>query len=408
MTIANYLNSLPNEFYENCSHQKNFFNEEQVRWYRKLKEQVAKGQDIFNISDENQRRAMHDYFKQCIHTEELKAWYGSPEGDSLFQGTSISSLTIPYKTKKPLELTGIDMLENKIAEAYIETHDQHEATVRNAIGENVESWMRNGLFYGIVLPSKIISQAFDLSVPAGDVIFDVDGHTVDPHEILACPDEIRAKYFKLCSDAIKCFGDLDITQQEMEESLILADISKPKIKKYQDKLLLAPIRTNEICALMARHIAGLVREKTNGRINPPSLNVTIYDTDTPYTYYQTSGSLGHPLAPVLPGLVVQGTSGTIDAFRWLYSYRVSLVAQKSMKGSLYSQVKSEFIPFMFMGVLVPRDADILLDMHNLDRLRYRGNLSPMIEYSYLIPKLAKTLKMNSEKNISEELESRLK
>ncbi len=44
------------------------------------------------------------------------------------------------------------------------------------------------------------------------------------------------------------------------------------------------------------------------------------------------------------------------------------------------------MPFTFFGVLVPRDADILLDMDNLHRLRYRGNYSPFLEFSYLIPK----------------------
>ena len=45
------------------------------------------------------------------------------------------------------------------------------------------------------------------------------------------------------------------------------------------------------------------------------------------------------------------------------------------------------MPFVFFGVLVPRDADILLDMNNLHRLRYRGNFSPELEFAYLISRL---------------------
>jgi hypothetical protein len=45
------------------------------------------------------------------------------------------------------------------------------------------------------------------------------------------------------------------------------------------------------------------------------------------------------------------------------------------------------MPFVFFGVLVPRDADILLDMNNLHRLRYRGNFSPELEFAYLLPRL---------------------
>ena len=95
------------------------------------------------------------------------------------------------------------------------------------------------------------------------------------------------------------------------------------------------------------------------------------------------------ISPVLPGLTILGASGTADALRWLYTYRLSLIAQKIQKGSLYSEVHRRFMPFTFFGVLVPRDAEILLDMDNLHRLRYKGNLSPDLEFSCLISALHK-------------------
>jgi hypothetical protein len=219
----------------------------------------------------------------------------------------------------------------------------------------------------------------------------VDGVHVDPHEILTYSAEIREKYFSKMKDRVSCFSGLNMTQMEMEQSLVLADISKPGIKKYKEQLMLGPIRVNEIATVMSLRIAEKIRRYSEGRINPPSFMVTIYDSDTPYTYHRISGHYGNPLAPTLPGLTVLGSSGSIDAFRWLYAYRVSLVAQKMMKGSLYSETARRFIPFVFYGVLVERDAEILLEMKNLSLLRYRGNLSPEIEYLYLLDKMNKLL-----------------
>jgi hypothetical protein len=173
----------------------------------------------------------------------------------------------------------------------------------------------------------------------------------------------------------------------LESSLILSDISKPKIEDYKDKILLAPVRCNEIAAVLSEHIVEKITEKTSGKIRPKGLAVVIYDTDTPYTYHEMMGYSRRSLSPVLPGLTVLGTSGTVDAFRWLYAYRLSLIAQKVQKGSLYSEVQRCFMPFMFFGVLVWRDAEILLDLQNLSRLRYRGNLSPDLEFAYLMPTL---------------------
>ncbi len=44
------------------------------------------------------------------------------------------------------------------------------------------------------------------------------------------------------------------------------------------------------------------------------------------------------------------------------------------------------LPFIFFGVLVWRDAEILLEMENLSKLRYRGNISPDLEFGYLMSK----------------------
>jgi len=149
------------------------------------------------------------------------------------------------------------------------------------------------------------------------------------------------------------------------------------------------VRCNEIAAFLALRVKRLIKDKTNGDIEPRSLSITIYDTDTPYTYHHLIGCNGQPFSPILPGLIVLGASGTIDAFRWLYAYRLSLITQKIQKGSLYSEVHKNYIPFVYFGVLVPRDAEILLDMDKLDKLRYRNNISPQIEFLYLLPSLYK-------------------
>ena len=188
---------------------------------------------------------------------------------------------------------------------------------------------------------------------------------------------------------LECFGELQLSREELESSLILADVSKPRIKEYKSRIILAPVSCNEIAAFLALRVKRLIKDKTNGDIEPRSLSITIYDTDTPYTYHHLIGCNGQLFSPILPGLVVLGASGTIDAFRWLYSYRLSLIAQKIQKGSLYSEVHKIYIPFVYFGVLVPRDAEILLDMDKLDKLRYRGNISPQIEFLYLLPSLYK-------------------
>lgn len=397
MKLADYIASLKN------------INELETQraWYARLEEQVVKGVSLYEDLDEIQWQLLSNEFQNRIRTEELKAWYGAPEGESLFQGTSVSSLTIPAIFESPLELAGIEQMEETIADAYIKLHDRYEESVRRAIVENVEDWIKSGLYYGITIASKLLSQSFNLAVPAGNVVFDVDGHRVDPHEIISYPQTVREKYFKQVCTQLDCFGSMDIDQEELESSLILADISKPRLQHYKDQIFLAPIRCNEIASILAQHVRRLIIEKTAGRISPPSLAVVILDTDTPYTYHHLIGGNGNRLAPVLPGLTVLGASGTIDAFSWLYSYRVSLITQKMMKSSLYSEVHRQFIPFVFFGVLVPRDAEILLNMAELDMLRYRGNLNPQIEFCYLIPRLLKYLERTADDNFRTLLTKRL-
>ncbi|MFH0771693.1 MAG: hypothetical protein V1933_03650 [Candidatus Omnitrophota bacterium] len=358
--------------------------EEQRSWAAELKRRVKEGAGLFKNSSEKTKRVLRDEFVNRVRTEELKAWYSAPEEDSLFQGTSISSLTIPYEMPAPLNLRSVGDLEEAAAAAYIESHNKHAASVKGAIMEDVSQWLDEGLYYGVVFSSKIISQAFGLSALRDEVVFKVNGHMVDPHEITSYPDNIRRAYFKECLKNIDVFRGLDLEQRELESSLVLADISKPKIERYKDRIILAPIRCNEIAAALSENITARIIEKTAGKIRPKSLAVVIYDTDTPYTYHNIMGYSGNLSAPALPGLIVLGSSGTIDAFRWLYSYRVSLIAQKMMKGSLYSEVHQRFVPFVFFGVLVPRDAEILLDMKNLHRLRYRGNIAPDIEWACLV------------------------
>ena len=361
--------------------------QEQQAWLEKLEKRTMEGFQLFASADKDGRLEISDNFRDRVRTEEIKAWYSEPQGDSLFQGTSISSLTIPYKTSNPLEFNTVIELEEEIADGYIELHNRHAESVSTAILEDTQSWLKEGLYYGVVIGAKVISQAFGLFVLDKDVIFSVDGHCVDPHEITSYPKDIRDSYFMECKKRISCFDGMELKRNELEASLVLADISKPKLDKYKGKILLAPIRCNEIAALLSERVAERIREKTSGKINPRSLSITIYDTDTPYTYHEVMGYGSCSFSPILPGLTILGSSGTIDSFKWLYAYRVSLISQKIQKGSLYSEVHREFMPFVFFGVLVPRDADILLDMNNLHRLRYRGNFSPELEFAYLVPRL---------------------
>ena len=364
---------------------------DQAEWYGKLYREVEKGIHLFNAASQQRKSDLLREFENRIRTEEIKAWYSSPDGDTLFQGTSISSLTIPCELAAPLDISDVCELEAALATWYVALHEKHAETVRGAVLEDVSKWIEEGLYYGVVISSKLITQAFGLTAPHGDVVLQVGDHLVDPHEIISYPQDVRERYFEEVGKRIDCYGDMELTREEMESSLILADISKPRIERYESQIMLAPVRCNEIAAAMSRRITKLIEEESRGSIVPRSVEVVIYDTDTPYTYHHLLGCNGNPLAPVLPGLTVMGASGTIDAFRWLYTYRVSLVAQKIQKGSLYSQAHQRFIPFVYFGVLVPRDAEILLDMNNLGKLRYRGNICPQMEFCYLLPTLERYL-----------------
>lgn len=360
-------------------------NPEQHAWFSRLKQKVTGGVADYGAHPDQQ--ALLREFWNRVRTEELKAWYSAPDVDTLFQGTSVTSITVPCELREPLRLDGVEQLEESIADHYIALHRKHEKTVRKAIVEDVSSWMREGLFYSVLLSSKIISQAFQFKVKAQDVVFKIGGKTIDPHEILTYPQELRQRYFEAAKKRIDCFADCGITQQELESSLVLADISKPRIEEYADHLLLAPFRCNEIAAVLSSRVRDLIEAKSKGKIKPRSLAIIIYDSDTPYAYHHLMGHNGRDAAPILPGLTVLGSSGTIDALRWLYLYRISLVGQKIMKSSLYSEVHKRFMPFVYYGVLVQRDADILLQMGDLGRLRYRGNIDPAIEFHYLLDSL---------------------
>jgi len=366
-------------------------NPQQVSWNKKLAERVKNGFSLFGGSNDEERSRLLREFSNRVRTEELKAWYSCPEGKVLFQGTSISSLTIPCELSTPLSLTDINKLEDAVAEYYIKLHDRYADKVSDAIIENIDAWIKTGLYYGIVISSKLISQAFQLKVPYKDVVFKVKNSLVDPHEITSYPNKIRIEYFKKAKEGVKCFRNMDLTREEVESSLILADISKPKLKHLKDNIILAPIRCNEIAAIFANRVKELIITKTRGRIKPSSLTVVISDTDTPYTYHHLLGYNGNDFSPALPGLTLMGASGSMDAFRWLYAYRISLIAQKIMKSSLYSQVHQRFIPFVYFGVLVPRDAEILLDLNALDTLRYRGNIDSALEFCFLVPAIKEYL-----------------
>ena len=380
-------------------------NSMQSKWYKKVEEKCRVGREIVDSLSIKEIDDVLYEFNSRIRTEELKAWYGAPDSDALFQGTSVSALTVPAVYSEPLPLETIQDLEQNIADSYIKAHDHHAAAVSGAIIEDVQDWIKEGLFYGVVIASKIISQAFNLSIAADDFAFDVDGVTVDPHEITSYSSEVREKYFKTVVSRIHCFGDVQFLQEELEASLILADISKPKIEKYKSQFLLAPIRCNELATVLSQRVTALIKKKTSGRISPRSLNVVIYDTDTPYTYHQLLGCNTSRIAPILPGLTVLGSSGSIDSFKWLYSYRISLIAQKLQKSSLYSESCSTYLPFVFFGVLVPRDADILLDLGRLGLLRYRGCIDPEIEFLYIFSDIYAFIK-ESTTNI--DLENKIK
>ena len=138
--------------------------QEQQAWLEKLEKGAREGFQLFESADEDVRLKISDNFRDRVRTEEIKAWYSEPHGDSLFQGTSISSLTIPYKTSNPIEFNTVFELEEEIADGYIELHNRHAESVSTAILEDTQSWLKEGLYYGVVIGAKVISQAFGLFV----------------------------------------------------------------------------------------------------------------------------------------------------------------------------------------------------------------------------------------------------
>jgi len=396
MTLARYLSELDDVLGE----------PEQKVWFEKFINKVKEGDSLYHELSEQKRSDLLYEFNKDFTTQGIKAGQSEPKGNSLFQGTSISSLTIPYVIKEPLRLPTITELEKIIAKAYIFHHNRLKERVKKAIIEDVSDWINSGLFYVVIISSKLISQTFGLFVDQNEVVRNISGIKVDPHELTSYPLDTREKYYEEMKQRLNLFNGLDISLSELESSLVLADISKPRIGELRNKIILAPVRCNEIACLMSRHITNLIRKKSQGKINPQGLAVVIYDTDTPNTYHYINGWHDFNGAPILPGLTVLGSSGTIDAFRWLYIYRISLLSQEIMKSSLYSQVHSKFMPFVFYGVLVPRDAEILLETENLGRLRYKGNISPRLEYTYLVPQLYKAIGSKPLMSAQEELSER--
>ena len=72
----------------------------QQEWYGRLKSGVAEGVGAFEDIAELKKQLILAEFEKRVRTEELKAWYGSSDENILFQGTSISSLTIPGSSCK--------------------------------------------------------------------------------------------------------------------------------------------------------------------------------------------------------------------------------------------------------------------------------------------------------------------
>ncbi|MBT3878114.1 MAG: hypothetical protein HOF76_03525, partial [Candidatus Scalindua sp.] len=89
--------------------------QEQQAWLERLEKRTMEGFQLFASAGEDGRLKISDNFRDRVRTEEIKAWYSEPHGDSLFQGTSISSLTIPYKTSNPIEFNTVFQLEEEIA-----------------------------------------------------------------------------------------------------------------------------------------------------------------------------------------------------------------------------------------------------------------------------------------------------
>ncbi len=149
-------------------------NSMQSQWYEKVEKRCRLGRELVESLTINEIDDVVDEFNSRIRTEELKAWYGAPDSETLFQGTSVSALTVPAEYSEPLPLHTVLDLEHNLADSYIKAHDEHEATVSGAIIEDVQEWMDEGLFYGVVVASKIISQAFNLSIAADDVVFEAE------------------------------------------------------------------------------------------------------------------------------------------------------------------------------------------------------------------------------------------
>ena len=137
-----------------------------------MEERLRENSTLYESLSTYEKNRTAAEFQNRIRTEELKAWYGSPEGESIFQGTSISSLTIRASYNNPLKLDDISSLEIQIAKRYIQEHDRLRKCVKDAIIEDTQEWIKKGLFYGVCIASKVLSQAFALHANASDIVFD--------------------------------------------------------------------------------------------------------------------------------------------------------------------------------------------------------------------------------------------
>ena len=63
--------------------------EEQKKWFKKLKTKTEEGVEIYKKSTDETKRNICLDIQNRIRTEEIKAWYSTPQENSLFQGTSI-------------------------------------------------------------------------------------------------------------------------------------------------------------------------------------------------------------------------------------------------------------------------------------------------------------------------------
>ena len=121
----------------------------QQEWYERFTTGVRKGQSLFENATPKKQASFKSMFDLWVQTEELKAWYGEPEKGSLFQGTSISSLTIPYELQDPLIINGIEDLENRRQHAAGYNYSKFLVYTRVSTGVHLRSAWRYPFFVNL-------------------------------------------------------------------------------------------------------------------------------------------------------------------------------------------------------------------------------------------------------------------